>query len=325
MVDAKSKGRDRQHDGHRRHLGVGELGHRQPQLLRSRGQVAIALHGPAADADVGHQDRQQDQVGQNDHTDTHRRGDPQLADNLDFDQQQRDETHSVGNQRHDTRHIERPECTPCGGIGIVGVTVFDCHAIDDLHAVGYPDGEHQKRHQNRIRIQAEPQRAQQPQLPDDRDDRTDQCRHRTLQAAGKDQQQYEGNQQRRGKEHHHLDDAFDQITHLLGKADDMNADIRVFRLEFGAYLAFQFAGEITVIQPQQLALILGIGVELLERHLDNGRLEVVRHQTSDFTGLEHVFAQLVEILLVQVGWPIGHRAAVETVFGHFGPAHIGGP
>src|SRR5690554_8036340 len=166
---------------------------------------------------------------------------------------------------------------------------------------------------------------QQAHLPDNGDDRARQGDQRTLQTAGEDQQQYEGDQQRNTEVHHHLDDAFDQITHLLGETDDVDADVRVLTLEFAADLLFQQAGELAVIQLDQLALVLRIGIEFLQRHIDDGGLEVVRHQTADFTGLEDVHPQVFQILLGQIGGLVRYRTAVEAVLGDLGPAHVGWP
>src|SRR5690606_34196924 len=134
---------------------------------------------------------------------------------------------------------------------------------------------------------------------------------RTLQTAGEDQQQYEGDQQRDTEIHHYLDDAFDQITHLLGEADDVNADVGILTLELVADLLLQQTGELAVIQLDQLALVLRIGIGLLQRHLDDGGLEVVRHQTADFTGLEDIHPQIFQILLGQIGRLVRYRAAVD--------------
>src|SRR5690606_2283891 len=179
--------------------------------------------------------------------------------------------------------------------------------------------------QDRIGIQSVSQGMQQAHLPDDRDHRTHQGNQRTLQAAGEDQQQDEGDQQRNTEVHHHLDDAFDQITYLLGEADDVNADVGILTLELVADLLFQQAGELAVIQLYQLALVLRIGIGLLQRHLDDGGLEVVRHQTADFTGLEDVHPQVFQILLGQIGGLVRYRTAVEAVLGDLGPAHVGCP
>src|SRR5690606_32171252 len=54
-------------------------------------------------------------------------------------------------------------------------------------------------------------------------------------------------------------------------------------------------------------------------------LEVVCYQTTNLPGLEDIGAQLVKIFRTQVGWPTRHRAAVEAVLGHFGPAHVRRP
>src|SRR5690606_38077892 len=154
---------------------------------------------------------------------------------------------------------------------------------------------------------------------DNGDDRARQGDQRALHAAGEDQQQYEGDQQRDTEVHHHLDDTFDQITHFLGEADDVDADVRVLTLELAADLLFQKAGELAVIQPDHLGHSLGIGIGLLRRHLDDGGLEVVRHQTADFTGLEDVDPQALQVFLGPISRLVRDRATVETLLGYLGP------
>ena len=188
VVDTKAEGNHCQYDGYRCHFRMCELGNGQPELLRARRHFTVALDGTFADTDVGHQNRQQHQVGENDHTHTDRGSDTQLANNFNFDQQQGNETHRIGNQRHDTRDIQRPECTAGGRIGVIGVAIFNGHAVDDLHTVGNTDGKHQKGYQDRIGIQTKAHTAQQTQLPDHRDDRTHQGGQRAFQTPSKDHQ-----------------------------------------------------------------------------------------------------------------------------------------
>ncbi len=293
VVDTEGKGTNGQHNGDRRNCRVSKAGDRQPQLLRAVGQVAVALDGATADTDVGHQNRQQHQVGQDDDTHTNRGSDTQLTNNLDLDQQQGHKTHSIRDQRHDARNVKGTESTTGSGLRVIGTGIFNRHTVDDLHAVGDTDSEDQERHQNRVRVQTKAQCAQQAKLPYHRNHRADQCGQRALEAAGKDQQQHKGDQQRSTEEHHDLDDAVDQVTDLFGKTNNVDLDVRVFALELGTNLLFQLTGEIAVIQLDQLTLVFRVGIGFLQRDIDDGRLEVVGNQAADFTGLEYVFTQLV--------------------------------
>src|SRR5690554_3351339 len=322
MVDTEGKGDHGDDHGDRCNGRMCEARQTAPQTLGTRVEVAIALDSALADTDEGHQGRQQHQVGEDDDAHTYGGGDTQLADNLDLDKQQRGETDTVGDQSHHAGNVQRSERTTGSGIGAVSSDRLHGHGVDDLHAVGDTDGKDQEGHQDRIGIQTITQGMQQAHLPDNGDDRARQSGQRTLQTAGEDQQQYEGDQQRDTEVHHHLDDTFDQVTHFLGEADDVDADVRVLTLEFAADLLFQQAGELAVIQLDQLALILRIGIGLLQRHLDDGGLEVVRHQTADFTGLEDVDPQVLQIFLGQIGRLVRDRAAIETVLGYLGPADV---
>src|SRR5690606_31584717 len=203
-----------------------------------RVEVAIALDSALADTDEGHQGRQQHQVGKDDDAHTYGGSDTQLADNVDLDQQQRGEADTVRDQGHHAGNVQRAERTAGSGIGTVSSDRRDGHGVAAFHAVAATEGKDQEVPQDRIGIQAVTQGMQQAHLPANGDDRARQGDQRALHAAGEDQQQYEGDQQRDTEVHHHLDDTFDQVTHFLGEADDVDADVRVLTLEFAADLLF---------------------------------------------------------------------------------------
>ena len=143
--------------------------------------------------------------------------------------------------------------------------------------MGDTDGEYQERHQHRIGIETKAQGMQQTELPDHRDQRGDQYRQGALNAVGEPQQQHEGDANGHGKEQRHTDQTINEITDLLGEADDMHLDVGILRLVLLTNLVFKLMRELLVVQLDQLALIIRVRVGLEQRNIDDAGLEVVRH------------------------------------------------
>ena len=211
------------------------------------------------------------------------------------------------------------------GQGIVGVTGLQGDAVDLLHAVGNTDGEDQKRHQHRIGVKPETHHMHQPQLPHHRNQGRAQHGDGAAKAAGEPNQQYQRDQEGDAEEHHHHDQAIDQVADFLGEPDDVNLHIGVLRFELGADFLFKLVREIAVIQREQMPLIFRVRVRLQQRDVDDARLEVVSHQTPDLAGLEHVVAQQVEAGIGPVVTLRDDFTTGKAFFGHFGPAHAGAP
>ena len=255
-----------------------------------------AFDGTLADADVGNRHRQQDQVGEHDHRHADGCADRQFTDHADIDDQQRDETHRIGEDRDHPRQEQLAEGAARRRQGVVRLAGLQGDTVDLLHAVGNTDGEDQERHQHRVRIEPEAEEVHQAQLPDHRHQRRAQHRHGAAHAVGEPQQQDQGDDEGDAEEHHHHHQAIDQVTDFLGETDDVDLHVGVLRFELVADLVFQLVGELAIVQRQQLALVLRVRVGLQQRDVDDARLEVVGHQAPDLTGLEHVVAQQVEAL-----------------------------
>ncbi len=105
----------------------------------------------------------------------------------------------------------------------------------------------------------------------------------------------------------------------------MHLDIGILSLEVLTDFILQLTRKITVIELNQFTLIIRIGIGLLQRHIDDGRLEVIGDQSANLTRLEHVSPQLIEIGFTGVRRPIGHRTAIKAVLGHLGPAYVWRP
>ncbi len=223
------------------------------------------------------------------------------------------------------RQKQLPEGAPRGGQGVVGIAGLQGDAVDFLHAVGDADGEDQKRHQHRIRVQPEAEKVHQPQLPDHRHQGGAQHRDGAADAVSEPVQQHQGDHEGDAEEHHHHDQTVDQVTDLLGETDDVHLDVGVLRLELAADLVFQAVGKLLVVQVFQFALVIGVGVGLQQRELDDARLEVVGHQPPHLAGLEDVVAQQLQAVGRTVVALRDDLATGETVLGHLGPAHAGAP
>ncbi|GAB0078025.1 hypothetical protein TOC8171_34280 [Pseudomonas syringae] len=112
---------------------------------------------------------------------------------------------------------------------------------------------------------------------------------------------------------------------FFGETDNVNLDVRVLRLVLVADLFFKLMRELLVVQRQQLALIGRVRVRLLERHVDDARLEVVGDQPPYLPGLEHVVAQLIKTGVRAVVALWNDFAPGKALLGNFGPAHAGAP
>ncbi|MNZ79008.1 hypothetical protein D3C78_976010 [compost metagenome] len=291
VPQATSEGDQGQRDGHRCHLGAGEVRQQAPERMLPGGVLLAALDGLFADADVGDGYRQQDQVGEDDHRHADRRTDGQLADHADVDDQQGNEAHRIGENRDHPGQEQLTEGAPGSGQGILGITGLQGDAVDLLHPMGNADGKDQERHQHRVRVQAKAHHMHQAQLPDHCHQGGDQHGDGAADAPGEPVEQDPGDDQRHPKEHRYHHQAVDQITDLFGEADDVHLHIGVLRLELVANFLLEQVRELLVVQLDLLPGVLRIGVAFQQGYIDDAGLEVVAHQAPDLAGLEHVVAQ----------------------------------
>ncbi len=287
--------------------------------------LLAAIDRPLADAHVGNRHRQQDQVGEHDHCHTNGSADGQLADHPDVDNQQRDKADRIGQNRDHAGQKQLTKRPPCSGQGVVGLAGLQGNTVDLLYTVRDADGEDQKRHQHRIRVNSEPYNVHQPQLPDHRNQRGDQHGDGAAKTAGEPDQQHQCDQKGDAEEHHHHEQTVDQITDLLGETDDMNLDVGVLCFVLVADLLFKLVRELLIVQRQQLALICRVRVGLLQRHINDAGFEIVGDQPPDLSGLEHVVAQQIQTLLRTVVTLRNHFASGKALLRHFGPAYARAP
>ncbi|MCY1443964.1 hypothetical protein D9M71_604070 [compost metagenome] len=177
--------------------------------------------------------------------------------------------------------------------------------------MAHADGEHQERHQHRVRVQLVVQQGQQTELPDHRHQRAGHHQHRAAQAAGVPEQHGGGDQDRDGKEQQDLLQAGNQVADFFRETGDVNVDVGVL---ISAAQGLQLFRKHRVIQR------LAVGGGGQQRHVDDARGLVERHQLPEFIGALHIAPQRFEVgggAAVVIG---NHRAAVEAVLGYGYPA-----
>ncbi|MNY15055.1 hypothetical protein D3C86_1482520 [compost metagenome] len=176
------------------------------------------------DADIGQRHRHQQQRGEDQHGDTDTGGDRQVLDHRNVDQHQHRKAHGIGQQRGQSGQ-EQPAKGIARGDQLVSAATDVLHdPVHFLRTVGHANGEHQKRHQNRKRIERVTEQSDQTQLPDHRNHRTQnhQCSAAHATGEGIDDR---GGDQRRGTEvHHDQQQTIDQVAHQFGETDDADFD-----------------------------------------------------------------------------------------------------
>ncbi|MNI12071.1 hypothetical protein D3C73_652390 [compost metagenome] len=298
-------------DQHRagRPLGGGEAVEQIPEFAEAfvvfgaGVDFQCALGGFGANADIGQCHRHQQQRSEDQHRDADAGGDRQVLDHRDVDQHQHRKTHGIGQQRGDAGNEQTAEGIARSDqlVGAAGDVLHD--AVHLLRGVGHADGEDQERHQHRVRIDGVAEPGDDAQLPDHRDQRAADHQQGAAHATGvgvdDDQRRDDG----QAEEHHHLDQAVDQVAHQFGEADHPHlvlagafdpgltrrAVAGVFDLV--AQLLFEHLREGVVVD----ALATGGGF-VQQRHDQHGRLEVAGHQAADNAGAGNVLAQLFDLI-----------------------------
>ncbi len=87
------------------------------------------------------------------------------------DRREHREADHVGHQRREARHEEAPERVARGHEALGAATDVLHDAVHLLGAMGDADGEHQERHEDRIRVEVEAQERHDPELPGHRHER----------------------------------------------------------------------------------------------------------------------------------------------------------
>src|SRR5690554_2378551 len=93
------------------------------------------------------------EIGDDNECNTQTRGNGQITDNVNFDEEQREETECVGNQRQHARDIKCTECQTGSGDRIKTFRSLYCDSVYNLHAVADTNGKNKERHKYRIRVQ----------------------------------------------------------------------------------------------------------------------------------------------------------------------------
>ena len=212
---------DQRHDdGAQRPAPLGKTLESAPQCGEAAAAVIrfsaqATLGRGRADAGIGQQDRQQDQVGEDQHRDAEAGGQCQILDDRDVDHHQHGETDGIGEQR---RHAGEEQAAE----GVAGSDQPVRAAADVLHdavhllrPVRDADGKDQEGDEDRERVELEAEEGDQSELPDDGDHRARNDQRRAAQAAGVEIDDGDGDRGGDGEEGHHLGQAVDQVADQL--------------------------------------------------------------------------------------------------------------
>ncbi|MNP15794.1 hypothetical protein D3C76_1081650 [compost metagenome] len=174
-------------------------------------------------------------------------------------------------------------------------------AVHLLRAMGYANGKHQERYQNRKRVQREAEQRHQSQLPDDCDHRAQDDQRRAAHAPSEVEDNRRGYQCGGAEIQHDLHQSIDQVADQFGEADHANLDRALALLvghPYGAVelvlvtqLLFNGSGELVIVDG-----LASDRVFLQQRHEHHARLEVVADQVADNTRAGNVLAQLLHTL-----------------------------
>ncbi|MCY1208694.1 hypothetical protein D9M72_203280 [compost metagenome] len=315
------------HKGDRRPAPSGEVIEPTPECAQAPAAHFLALmpqaagSGALADADIGQQHRQQQQVGEDQHRHANTGGDRQILDDRDIDQHEHGETHGIGQERGEPGEEQAAKGVACGH-QLMGAAPHVLHdAVHLLRAVGHADGEHQEGHQDGERVQRVARQRDQPQLPDHGDQRAADHQGGAAHTTGVGVDDEGGDRGGGGEVRHDLQQPVEQVADQLGEADHANPDRP-------AVLSFVPGPQLVLEHPGERVVVDGLAADrvfLQQRHKDHARLEVIAHQTADNAGAGDVHAQLFDAGGRAVVGIRHHRTALETLFGHFGPAHRRGP
>ncbi|MCY1433131.1 hypothetical protein D9M71_491520 [compost metagenome] len=173
--------------------------------------------------------------------------------------------------------------------------------------MAHADGEHQERHQHRVGVQFVAQQGQQAQLPDHRHQRAEHHQHGTAHTARVSVEHHRGDQDGDSEEQQDLLQAFDQVTHFLGEAGDVDIDAVALVLR---PQCLQVIGQHPVVQR------LAIRRARHQRHIDDAGVLVEGYQLANLVGQLHVAPQLAQRCRAAIVFIRNHRAAVQALFGH---------
>ncbi|MNQ95182.1 hypothetical protein D3C85_1107300 [compost metagenome] len=182
--------------------------------------------------------------------------------------------------------------------------------------MGHTDGENQERHQNRHRVNAQPQHRQQAEQPDHRQQRHQQRHHGQAQGTRVDPQQHTGNQKGHDEETDDRHQAIDHIAHQLGKADD--TDLYQVIAVLGANI-LQPLGDFDIAHS-----LARLGVDILQVGAHHRRLQVVGHQPPDLAGTGSIAAHLRKVVRGTGEARRHHHITEKAFFGDFDVTYVGG-
>ena len=267
-----------------------------------------------AHADVAEQHRQQDQVGEDQHGDAEAGGEREVLDDGDVDHHQHAEADRVGEQGGEAGEEEAPEGVARRHQAMRAAGDVRHDAVHLLRAVADADREDEERNEDRIGVELEAEGGDQPELPDDGDERAGDDERGRAQAVRVQPDDDGGDQRRQAEVERDLHQPVDQVADQLGEADHVHPRAAV-GLDAAADLLDR------VREGAVVDALAGARIDVEQRHDQHRRLEVVADQAADDPGAGDVGAQLLGrggAAVVVVGH---HRAAAEALLGDLGPAH----
>ena len=185
-------------------------------------------------------------------------------------------------------------------------------AVHLLRAMGDADGEDEEGHQYRVGVEHETQQAHQTELPGDGDDGTGDDQQGAAHTAGIEENQRGTDQGRERKVGKDLDQAVDQVTDQLRKADDMNLNI--------VFLVFDANGVDGIVKGAVIERLAG-RIMVQQRHEQHGRVLVIGHQIADQACPLDVGLHRRDAFRRSVVGVRNYCAALVAFGGNFGPAH----
>src|SRR5690606_12821876 len=264
VVHPQTKTNHRDQQGNRCHTRVREVRHDPPFAVLLVTVVLNMANATLGNAHIRHDQDMQHQVGDDDERHTQAGSNRQITDNVDLDEHQGQEAHRIGDQRQHAGNIQCTKSQSRIDDGIKTLVGLDSYRVHDLNTVTDAYREHQERYQYRIGVQTITKQLQSTQLPKHGNDRGEYRHQCSCDATGIPEQQERCQKNGNAGKPGNRADTFNQVSHFLGKANNVNADVRILLLVLATDFLFQLARELGVIQ-----CLAGFRVLLVQRCINN--------------------------------------------------------
>ncbi|MNQ77188.1 hypothetical protein D3C85_920480 [compost metagenome] len=313
---AQEECEDGQHPGHRESSQGGsslrEHAKKYPRavsssasgwLLRLRPQAVRC--GTGTDANVRQQHRQQHKVGQDQERDACTGSHRQILDHRDVNHQQDCEAKHISDQGGEARKKQTPKGVTCSNQAM-GPSADVLHdAVHLLRAMTHANGEHQKRHKYRVRIELQPKKPQQPKEPQDRDQRAGHNQQCAAHAPRVDIEDDSADQDRDAEERQDLPHPLEQVAAELSETSDV--ETYALRLVLRSQL-FQHLRELSVVQG-----LAGAWILVQERDEHDRRAHVLGDQLTNLSRSRHIRSQFSDRFGRAIKVRRNHRPSLQPL------------